>query len=439
MGRLTVLMIFVLFFSIFINALPNDAGTSIDFTYESSSEDDVNYSIIETNSSLYWGDYYYEDWNLNSFIPYTGATDDVDLGIFNLTTTGDIKINNPVYYSGNLNIGGTQSIPAKILLTNNDEILGDSQTIGSIEQYSSDTSSQATGISHQILFRTSSNSVAGMYHAIDFKAARAPGNELITLLTIDAGAGAGGAVGIGTDDPAGILDVQGGTANSYVSGTPITFQAENGGQAASANNDGGDIILNTGIGKGTGVDGDILFLNNAGYSGGHLKVKRDNSKLYFGAGEDYFTEWDSSNAVINTTTGTLQVYNNSGWGTIEAGEYIDHTPTFERTDFYYRLTTDKLDEDNKVLRFEEEKVTSKFVDYSRPVNESYIVEEVNETTGEEYNVTKWRTVYPYTKEVEGRSVGETADINRLMIVDLKEKIEELENRISQLEKGEIKR
>ena len=43
----------------------------------------INYSIIQTNSSDYWGGHYYTDYDL--LVPYTGASGNVDLGSFNLT------------------------------------------------------------------------------------------------------------------------------------------------------------------------------------------------------------------------------------------------------------------------------------------------------------------------------------------------------------------
>ena len=61
-----------------------------------------------------------------------------------------------------------------------------------------------------------------------------------------------GGVGIGTDNPAGILDVQGGTA--YGNASDINIYAANGGEAGY-NTTGGDIILMPGAGYGTGRDG----------------------------------------------------------------------------------------------------------------------------------------------------------------------------------------
>ena len=43
----------------------------------------INYSILQTNSSNWWGGHYYTDYDL--LVPYTGATGNVDLGSWNLT------------------------------------------------------------------------------------------------------------------------------------------------------------------------------------------------------------------------------------------------------------------------------------------------------------------------------------------------------------------
>jgi len=58
---------------------------------------------------------------------------------------------------------------------------------------------------------------------------------------------------------------------------------------------------------------------------GKLKIPQDNKALYFGNGEDTYMLWDSSNFIINTTTGNVLIYNSTGWGLIEAHDLITHT------------------------------------------------------------------------------------------------------------------
>lgn len=67
---------------------------------------------------------------------------------------------------------------------------------------------------------------------------------------------AGGKVGIGTAAPAGVFEVQGGTAAASTNGTNIWLRAQSGG---TGNTNGGDVILTPGGASGTGVSG-ILSL-----------------------------------------------------------------------------------------------------------------------------------------------------------------------------------
>ncbi|MBS1596113.1 MAG: collagen-like protein [Bacteroidetes bacterium] len=70
----------------------------------------------------------------------------------------------------------------------------------------------------------------------------------------------GGSVGIGTANPAGILDVEGGTATAN-GGNAIILNAQN---ASPGNNPGGNIILTPGAGTGTGSVGAVRIPTLAG-------------------------------------------------------------------------------------------------------------------------------------------------------------------------------
>jgi len=160
-------------------------------------------------------------------------------------------------------------------------------------------------------------------------------------------------------------------------------------------------------------------------SGADWVLDGDNQKIIFGEGQDREDYWDGTNAIINTTTGNLIILNNTGNGTIEVGQIIDHTPTFSSIDFFERLVLkdDIVGKDNKVVRFIEEKTNTSRTDLSRPVNESYQEEvcSVDEKTQEEVcnNETMYRIIYPYKVWVEGRDVGKGIDVNRIMISELK--------------------
>ena len=70
----------------------------------------INYSIITTNSSNYWGDHFYTDYDL--LVPYTGADKNVDLGDKNLTTIGKGEFGDlAVVDGGILAVGTTGSTP----------------------------------------------------------------------------------------------------------------------------------------------------------------------------------------------------------------------------------------------------------------------------------------------------------------------------------------
>jgi len=76
-----------------------------------------------------------------------------------------------------------------------------------------------------------------------------------------------------------------------------------------------------------------LALDSAGQTGSpqlrvtnmDITIRQDNKDLIFGAGEDSFTYWDGTNQLWNTTTGTLQIKNETGWGVIEYGDAVEHT------------------------------------------------------------------------------------------------------------------
>ena len=75
-------------------------------------------------------------------------------------------------------------------------------------------------------------------------ATAAPANDVIV----------GGSVGIGTTSPAGTLDVEGGNAAASTNGTPIDLVAQS---AGTGNQNGGNIILTSGVATGTGTAGNV--------------------------------------------------------------------------------------------------------------------------------------------------------------------------------------
>ncbi len=61
---------------------------------------------------------------------------------------------------------------------------------------------------------------------------------------------------------------------------------------------------------------------------GNLSLITDGNKLFFGNAKDSFDYWDGTNRIMNTTTGFLEIRNNTGLGKVRALEFITSTPEF---------------------------------------------------------------------------------------------------------------
>jgi hypothetical protein len=104
-------------------------------------------------------------------------------------------------------------------------------------------------------------------------------------------------VGIGTNNPAGILDVEGGTASGSGGGN-IILAAQNGGTGSNA---GGSIILTPGSSTGTATSGFVRVTNLAGT--GFRPVYAD------GSGNLYTISGSGSNRQAFSYTGGAQTWN----------------------------------------------------------------------------------------------------------------------------------
>jgi hypothetical protein len=117
-----------------------------------------------------------------------------------------------------------------------------------------------------------------------------------TNLGVLAANGANGTSGVDAPD---VLTVTGGTGYSpglvdvATKGSDIFLRAGDGGNGDISGN-GGDIELTPGIGGtmgASGSNGNIILAKN----GGNVKIKKDNSKLYFGAGDNVSIYFDGIN------------------------------------------------------------------------------------------------------------------------------------------------
>ena len=201
------------------------------------------------------------------------------------------------------------------------------------------------------------------------------------------------------------------TFGTRYQGSTAQFIGSISGNDAILDGDDGDLIL-----QATDdiiLDGDSIVQGDL--ETGDIQVgSTDNKKVSWGTGADSFQYWSGTNHILNTTTGNFIIYNNSGYGTIEYGSAIDHTPTFTSKDFYDRLVSNKdiLDEENKVVRFEEEKeIGLKRADYSRPMNVSYQEEVCNVKT---INVTKTKQECDYKLDKAGYYIPDCKEVTEVI-------------------------
>lgn len=177
-----------------------------------------------------------------------------------------------------------------------------------------------------------------------------------------------------------------------------------------------------------------------------------NPTVYIHSATGNTTDWiglthDTQNAVVSVGGGNI-VFSNSTdyYGTIEYGTAIEHTPTLSKNNYLQDLQSieEILDENNKVVRLQDEVVGNlKQPDYSMPVYvwDWYEEEDDGRDLGEFNNLPYIRNAkrisggmirfemseptYPYSLEVEGADIGMVADINRIMIAELKKENDEL--------------
>lgn len=97
---LVLSFIIALAFLSIVSSIQNDANNKLDFTYPQS----TNYSTIDVNNSQYWQGYTPQSYNTtfivpmcSGFVPYTNAIQDVNLGSYNLNTTGVIHLQEPFF------------------------------------------------------------------------------------------------------------------------------------------------------------------------------------------------------------------------------------------------------------------------------------------------------------------------------------------------------
>lgn len=222
-------------------------------------------------------------------------------------------------------------------------------------------------------------------------------------------------------------------------GSCTNFQGGQGGTLLFSAGNGGSSVFGTVSGTDNAGDGgSILFYTGSGGTNSHYvdanpgkivfsigfddtaEFLSDNSGLrmydnvatLYGSNDDTSVSWDGSDLAINTTTGNVLFYNNTGWGEIEYGNAIDHTAN--------ETTSNPLENFMPTgSSYEPCEVIRNYTDKSRPV----IIETIKEVSigiNETENITVRKVTYPYTIEMKGTDatcrsadiVGALADINR---------------------------
>ena len=451
-----------------------------------------------------------ESWNESyadtKYVPYTGANANVDLGAFNLTTTGRIgagaEMTSPEAsihietgklrvisaddkgaleagndHSDDITGGGTLSatgdgciamgvaeFQGSILATGEGAIAG-GFTYGTNSQILSDGGgSIAWGYAADSRLGVFSTGHPSLAFGTDVRAEGDRSFALGTLMNVtgnDAfGIGLGntageiagnnimsimgGNVGIGTTAPAEKLEVAGSIQiqNGGTIGNPSDERLQFRTSAIGVFINDGELIT---------LDGDIKIANGA--TVGNMD---DTEKFQFRAGgggeigficnnEEAITIINNGDIGIGTTTPSypLEVRGNGSnnitiWaeGNISAEGFVTRTSIFDKSKNVWDYIKDAdYYKDNGIInhsKFYGYAGKFEITDYTKPENKTSVVEEcINETCK---NISVTNIIYPYKKIEEGVSLEKEIDVLRQAVYEQQQIIEQLELRITALEK-----
>jgi hypothetical protein len=160
-----------------------------------------------------------------------------------------------VVSTGLVGIGTTNPVvPLTLGATGTADLIGLSGVSSTSVSIAAETTSGGQGLDQNVSARIKFSDDPGLFGAhIIFEsnktgASSVPTTESMRLTRA-------GNLGIGTTVPAGILDVEGGTAAASTNGTPIKVIAQS---AGTGNMNGGDLVLLPGAKSGTGLSGGVL-------------------------------------------------------------------------------------------------------------------------------------------------------------------------------------
>ena len=367
--------------------------------------------ILQVNSD---GNHEYVDLpdsNLSALVPYTGATQDVDLG------ENDFTVNTDTLYvdsaKGNIGIGTTN--PNHAL-----SIIGKIETGDKTKRY---TIGKREGFD-QLLFE---NAYTGS-------------NAYTTMWTDNAGVGTNSKTQMGFALFNVDVDALGYGSLSYGGIVYTTSEITRMGGLGADSSDvqimaGGNeairVKTNGNIGIGTITADEKLEVN------GNIYLK-DNDKSLYGTWKNASIYYDGTNLVFNTSesgSGLAYFSNN-----VSATGYITRTSIFDKSKgtalSYIKDASEYLNAKSDINHksfygYVEQKVT----DFSRPVID-YLPKEVCSTDENEkekcvieYEV---KTTYPYTKIEDGVDLGKEIDVLRQAVYELKQQNEFLQEQINNL-------
>jgi hypothetical protein len=261
--------------------------------------------------------------DLSSYVPYSGATDDVDLGANNLTVDTNTLFVDSV--NDRVGIGTTTpSSPLQVVGTSGLFLLSDTVT-NATNKYSRIATPHYTNAEEPSAILLSINTSANnnlnigggtsLLNAVTKLSFYTAENTTTTTGTERMTIGNTGNVGIGTTSPRTNLDTDGviravGGSYTAVPGTGSDTRTDVGvvipaGMSYSGewngyirnlikwDSDDRDIDIGQ---AGTAL---ITNINLIAGNAGNIKIPRDNSKLYFGTGDDASMYYDGTNLIIN--------------------------------------------------------------------------------------------------------------------------------------------
>jgi len=321
----------------------------------------------------------------SSYVPYTGATSNVDLGSKSLTTTGTGTF-------GTATIFGDPSL-LNLIVGNGASATGYYSIALGPNAIASDDQSFALGYNafagYYSIALGPSSSANGDYSIALGYAAHAPNANEISFSNQDSTYGTDNGIGGYTQ-----LDIYNGVAN---------------------------------------------FQKNSITTTGTIYNKADNSKHYFGAGNDASIYYDGTNIIFNTSvvgSGLAWFSNN-----ISATGYITRTSVYDKSrgnalnyikDANNYLTTNAKGEQEINHSAFYGYTSYEVTDFSKPETETYEEEVCDEKIQEEkcHNETLTRIIYPHKTTEEGVDLGKEIDVLRQSVYELKNQNTALQSQLN---------